>query len=841
MPAGRKPSPRPASTKSKTEKIAKATPWGCYIVFMASLERYNHSLVIAPREEWDGFLALKAADPHLDLKLLSLEDLRDLFAYSFDERAVVFLLEKGYEYPLAKDMLSALKYLKKESYSSKKLNALVPVRDELAKAGLLYLTPNPERTFQGRQVLIHDYDNYEAINDLLCEVPNLAVGPDLEEEKPISPQTLHHFTDIYEELHYIANRVAHLILKEKVDPAKIALVGLDENYDGLLEEFASRYGFTVEPHRPARLLDTPVARAFLERFESQGLVNETLEDLAASFGSSPDFASVYKIAKRFDLASFGVGQKAALYEAIFKTERAHEDRYEHAVQVASSFYPVPTVHYFLLNFAMGVYPPVAREEGYLSDAEKKELGLMTSKETNALRNHSLKLLFQKGLIEAVTFKDKAFGNLYFKAAAVKTLGIKDLKVPAEEAANDYLPYEHAAHNAALLEASFLDEERNFLHTDPRLGQYKKLREGGTYLSYDHAYVTVKATLKDPLIHYYSDLKKYFGCPFEYYVEKVLGVKDDLDIFSGRIGDVFHTVMENLYEPAFDFEKAYEAAVKKEEASRGPYKAKEKVFLTGRLKAECQEVVSYYQSHEAAIPSFKCETEKDFSLVDGGVSLGGRIDKLVTFGKPTTYLVVLDYKTGIERFDEELFQYGLSLQLPFYAAVARTIEGYEGLPFAGLFIGPLLSPTLVKPFLKAADSFLNSKYKLTGVYTNDTDVLVQLDKDFHQSSFIRGLAYSDDSGFYWSAPKNVRSEASFEEMAQKALAKAREADAAIKADQFLIAPKVYVKKAFDACQYCAYRDICYRKDEDVVHLPLGAAPADEEDADEETEEGDGDEN
>jgi HEAT repeat protein len=128
----------------------------------------SHAAIIAPKSRHDDFLALKEKDPHLDFELYTLEEMEDLFAYHYDERALERLYPEVKDEEKCEAMLKALAHLKLEKqYPSAKLEALKPIQETLLNEGLLYRTPNPERSFEGRSVVISGYQNTLRISAII--------------------------------------------------------------------------------------------------------------------------------------------------------------------------------------------------------------------------------------------------------------------------------------------------------------------------------------------------------------------------------------------------------------------------------------------------------------------------------------------------------------------------------------------------------------------------------------------------------------------------------------------------------------------------------------------------
>jgi len=235
-------------------------------------------------------------------------------------------------------------------------------------------------------------------------------------------------------------------------------------------------------------------------------------------------------------------------------------------------------------------------------------------------------------------------------------------------------------------------------------------------------------------------------------------------------------------------------------------------------------VSFYREHDAYLTDPVFKTEESFSLPleeNPLVSLTGKYDKTILFGGKNRYYVIIDYKSGSERFDENLLPYGLSLQLPLYAYNALHSSELEGAELVGLFIGPLLSFPFVKDAKKSYEECRKESLKLEGVFANDIEKLASFDPTCRDSSdLIRSLAYSS-KGFRDYSLRRTKSPADFVSFAQEAAKQALAADERIRKGDFAIRPVTY-KNAFDACQHCHFRDICYRKEDAVVHLPFDQA-------------------
>jgi ATP-dependent helicase/DNAse subunit B len=318
---------------------------------------------------------------------------------------------------------------------------------------------------------------------------------------------------------------------------------------------------------------------------------------------------------------------------------------------------------------------------------------------------------------------------------------------------------------------------------------------------------------------------------------ILLLEERGNAFFARVGTIFHAVLQALYaSPSFDFETSWAKAVADEADKNGAFTPKEKALFL-RLKDECSYAVAFYQRHDSLLVNATYRAEQAFHLASPEnplVSFAGQYDKIVEFGSNQRYYAIIDYKTGAERFDEGMLPYGLSMQLPYYAYYASQAPELQGAELIGLFIGPILSPTLVKNVKDTLEKFNNDKFKLEGVFAKDISKMLQFDPSASQSDFIRSLAYSESKGFRSYSLARAKSPEEFATLAESAKKLTLEADERIRKDDFAISPAVY-KGTFDACAYCPYRDICYRKDEAIRHLPLTPGVQEDDEEGEESEE------
>jgi CRISPR/Cas system-associated exonuclease Cas4 (RecB family) len=795
------------------------------------LFRYQNSVIIAPRELFDDYLALKKREPSLNLHLYTLEEVEAAFTYQSDERALIYLLKQGYPYSEAKDILREIAFVENKPYQNPKLQKLLALQKELLAEGLLYKLPNPERLFEKKNILVAGYHCGRRISNYLGELHNMAMGFDVGEEAAAIPP-LSSFKNVYEELAYLYNRIAE-DLHNGVSIDSIYVYGLDPLYEDLIHEYNRHYGFQIEEVNDSRLFDSVLYHDFALSFLEKGL-DASLAELEKGNAENPDYATLYRFSKRFAGIFTDPKQQLALYDEIAKATPASPRHYQQVVRRLTEPFAPRGSHIYLVNFTMGVFPSSAAEDPYLFDEGVAELGRATSQEISLERALELNRLLTSGHLSAITFKEKGFGSVYFPSGIVKEKGMSVLVSPR-------LPYDYSTEKQRYLTLSLLDQKTNFLYRDPRLEALLSQTDVKAYRSYDFAYTPFKP-FKEEKERSYSPtaLHKFFGCPYSYYLERVLGLKDTALSFPMRLGYLFHALLSDYYKkPSFDFASEWKSLLAEEASKNGAWTPKEEALFI-RLKDEAEEMIAFYQHHDSFLKNLSVTSEEHFQLPLAErplVSLEGQYDKIVCFGDLAPAFVVVDYKTGGERFNKNLVPYKLSLQLPFYAYYALQVEPYKTRSLVGLFIGPLLSSGLYrKKEDESNEKFNNDKFKLEGLFTSDADLLSSFDPSFRssrESDLIRACHYSEKSGFYTYAADRAKSAEDFASLALAAKNAVLEADSRIFAGDFSIQPLVY-KSEFDACAYCPYRDVCYRDDTAVNYQP--SSPEDEEASDADDDDG-----
>ncbi len=346
----------------------------------------------------------------------------------------------------------------------------------------------------------------------------------------------------------------------------------------------------------------------------------------------------------------------------------------------------------------------------------------------------------------------------------------------------------------------------------------------------------------------SRLEKYEECPFKYFINYGLSVKEpyDYSFQSNDYGNLFHRILEIYGSRIMDLGISY-SELGYEEHIRISDEAINQAFLeldysfdeSSRLHfhediirdiaKDNIDVVAWQNKRSEFVPiGFEMSFSKHGDLnspvitLDGGrnITLTGfidRVDECIDGDKK--YLRVIDYKSGHTIFDLTKIYYGLQLQLLTYLNVLKS-DGLGDVKAAYYYHidKPIVEGTLDDEInydilLKRHDYYKSylDKFKLNGFGEGSSNVVSKL--EIHEPSGTLdtiNVAYKKDGTFtsksaVYSAD-DIESLLKYQEYKLKKIA-----DDMFKGD-ISISPYILSKKT--PCDYCNYKDICGVKKSDA---------------------------
>ncbi|MBR4529656.1 MAG: PD-(D/E)XK nuclease family protein, partial [Lachnospiraceae bacterium] len=221
----------------------------------------------------------------------------------------------------------------------------------------------------------------------------------------------------------------------------------------------------------------------------------------------------------------------------------------------------------------------------------------------------------------------------------------------------------------------------------------------------------------------------------------------------------------------------------------------------------------YQLSKGVFRSFA--SELDFTEGDGRMLLRGRIDRLDAYEDPAArYLRVIDYKSGKQTWDPNLYVHGISLQLMVYLRAALTQERNSDtdrlIVPAGVFYYHIDDPIL-KLEKELITSDIESRriksLSMKGVANTDRRILVMMDQslDGEEGAKSDVLPMTLKKDGTPDAHSHGLTTEEFELVSRYTDHQIRTLGERIRDGETGVHPYRYKKQ--NACTWCAYRGIC----------------------------------
>ena len=718
------------------------------------------------------FLSLKKNNPFLKIKYYTKEEVGKELEFEVDDVLISFLMEdKDYDYIKAKKLANLLIFANENKFSYKK---------ELLNKNIISKNIYGELTFKNKEVYLFEcIEDRELINLLLrhdIAYKQLNIN-DILEEKDFKNK-IYLFKDYTEEFHYFYSSINKLLIKDNVDPKNIYIY-MDKPIPFLIEEFSSLYKINSNFKYSRSLLSDPICYKLINGFyENKKIdVNFNEEELAGSNTLSLDILRKVKNS----IKTFKLDQKEfdkgylSLMEIVSSLSIASISLKE-GINIINKPIFKDNIRLFVSNFESNVFYKVYKDDNIYLDRELINFDLNTSSD---------KTLLSKRLMD--NFLRYSNATIFAKVK----LHLSD-KLYDSEFMNLYnLKYQPESQNLNI----------NGLYTDKAkemiLSTFKDkylFKEDSIYKSYDNEFKKFNFNSINDLS--VTDFEKYSTCPFKFYVSKYLNIDEFESTYFTKLGNLLHSVMEEVYNPNFDFEKIFQ-----DKLNISEFEEYEKVLVLNTVKPYFKlGVEEYYLKNIDAfkeigqngiIKEINNPVKVDINS-DTTIFLKAKADAKFVHG---SWITIFDYKSGSKSFSEDNLDIGIDLQLPLYSYLLTETQGDRR---KGFFIAHILK-----------DYSLNEKNNHYEI--NDTLESWKIEgrfdyKDETYSSLVAPLIKSktkqeEKNGYQYN----------FEEIVQKSVDKMKEIVLKIKDNNFDIHPiEIPGSNGKTSCSSCNFRSICYRK-------------------------------
>ena len=702
-----------------------------------------------------------------NVKVLSISDARKMALGSISDDAR-YLLRKEFNLDL--------------SYIKVILDNVLYKRDDL-KIYYDYLDSN---NLIKRNICKEEYKTIKCINVMVDDYIKEYFNKDIFKYK-VDDKKYNHEINIFNDYESEIVWVAESILTNGYKFSDVKLVNVLPEYKKVISKVFSMYNIPINIGFSYSVYKSGVFRIFIKSLEDSRDIGKAIDDISAC--NIKDIIIGYFNGKNYEVID---DIAIEIIKDDFKNICVKEDVIKDAVSIIDIFdiYNKDNI-YYLMGFNDSV-PKKYKDEDYYSDIDKVESKILSSKEKNKLSLNIFENIFNGTKNLYVSYSLKSSFLTYNPSTFIKD---NDLVVNNITDINFNLSNRYNR----LLYSKKVDEYISYGVSCKDL-EILNSNYSIPYKEYDNKFKgLLNKEIDIPIKLSYSSIKTFYECGFKYYLDNVLKLGKFEETLSQKIGNVFHHVLSRMYDDNFDMDKEYDKELSELSSSNM------ELFFLNKLKKELENIIKFLRSFDSdsSLNSNICENKFVIEdIIKDKVSLKGFIDN-IKLNYDKKIIMLIDYKTGNVETTLDNINYGLNLQLPIYLyLISSEFKDYK---IGGFYLSKILENK------KMGEE--DATYKFEGYSTTNEEVLEKLDSTYKSSNYIKGLKLTNN-GFY--SYSKVLDECNIDKVMNVAKDKVLEASNKIVNKEFYINPKMIDKK-YDSCEYCKYKDICFKTYEDEVNL------------------------
>ena len=663
------------------------------------------------------------------IKLMSFTELKKGLFFDYSNEAIFHVMRKfNLDYDLARKYIMNLYYLEDKTYDNPKYKFLCEIKDFLNELKLLIKDPLFKSLLERKKIYVYGFDYIDSFNRYMLSMLNDVTI--LEHPcKNIKHEAIE-FNNIQDEISYVGERIAELI-SSGVSLDKIYIANVDDSYFFTMKRIFGCLGIPYYLKSETCVYDTAIGEYAINNFSNNFYSLLAKIKLKFDVENNEFNNKVYVKIKSILDTYFWVKDEDILDLFIEETKRARIgiNHYKKEITTTELLNNVfaDDEYVFLINFNQGSIPKIKKDIDYLND-DIKPVFLSKSYEYNRDIKVSLLKCISNIKNLTITYKKNTVSGEILPSSLVESEYISVIKGFMTISAYSDL-------NNKIILANKLDKLIKFNELDDTTIVLNN-NYNIPYNEYNHKYKTVN---KDKLINAidgklnfsYSNIEKYYECPFKFYLKSILKIDEYNDTLDTLIGNAFHHTLEVSLRDAVDPSLVYDEYIKNVDM---PLNNKDKFFIS-TLKEEIlfiYDVIKRQYEH-FNITRQEFEASKVLEVKHPfNTTIKGFVDKIIYMDNKA---FIIDYKTGGDKINSNLFEFGLNLQLPIYLYLLNELEADTSVQ--GIYLQHLLSQK--KVFSLGNSEPKEQSLRLDGITFGPLENIKDMDDTYEKSSVIKGLA------------------------------------------------------------------------------------------------------
>jgi ATP-dependent helicase/DNAse subunit B len=727
----------------------------------------------------------------LNVKFMSIKEFKNNYFGTYKSDALYFLLKNfNINYAVAKEYLDNIFYDYKP---------LENIYNDLKDNGYLIINPYFKQTLKDYHIIVINYPN---IDDYLVKIFKAYNAEFINQGVNNYLPKVYEFNDIDKEISFVLEDILKNLNNKTLND--FYLVNVDDAYEFSLKRIAKLYNIPLNFNKYTSIYGSKTVQDFLANLKSTYNIEDALNSIKQNniYNLIVDILNKYTIPEMIDNEFIKVidGELAVL--------KIKDREYDNAVNVIGyDEIDREDATYYFMNFNEGIVPKNYYDDALIKDMDRQKLGLNTSIINLNNEKKTITNILRTYPNVIVTYKLKDYFNTYLPSPLISDLNLEVIK-------DQNITYGYSNNYNKLLLAEKLDNYYKFNELDNVLLDLYATYDNNLYKSYDNSfkgidYELLKDFLNNKTNLSYSSLDNYYKCSFRFYIANILKLDPFKDTFMTFIGNLFHDCLSHMYDDTFNLKDNYNNFLK------GKVLTNKEKFFVDKLYIELEKIIAIIRKQDNHSSFTQVMTEKHIAIDkshDLTINFLGFVDKIKYEEKDNSMiLAIVDYKTGEPNVSLNNINYGLNLQLPIYIYLA-TNGLHKNVKIAGFYLQKILNSPKLESNNPEMD--LQNNLKLDGYTIDDEEIITDLDNTYENSEMILGISKTIGGDF----KKNSRliSQEDIDKINVIVNDLIDKAILGIEKCDFIINPK-RVNDKLVGCQYCNFKDICFKKEEDIVDL------------------------
>lgn len=760
-------------------------------------------IIITNNENKNNFIKqIRKKEPFTNYKFYSLNEFFNNFPYKFTNEALDFIIsEENVILEVAIKYLKTLLFYPIEKLKTPKGLYLQNLKQKLIKNNLLQPNNLFYNFLKQNELLFYNILEKKDLTQSLKDFSNKKFITTLTNNlKP----TIYELDNIDEEISFVGEKIAELI-NNKIDINKIYIKNINDDYLPKIIRIFNLMHIPIFLKERTNLIEIPIVSKFFNLYkqeEQKGI--DYLQNLPDNQNNNDIICNVISVINKYQ----SLQNKISFIENELKSKKIKQNPSTNCVKEIDLLTITNEDEYvFILGFN-NKCPVIYKDEDYLSDLEKDMLGYSTTTELNKLSKEDTQNMINNTKNCTITYSKTHLGKDCYPSSLLNNYEIKKENHLKFNVSHDFNKFYLAKLLDNYTKYNTITNELIILNNNYQI-PYRTYEENFTGIVKEDLYTY----LKNNLTISYTSLDNYNKCAFKYYLEHILKISPFEETFNIIIGNLYHHILERIYDEEFDFDYYF---TKFTQDLNLDYKDK---YFLNKLKKELNYVIDIIKNQEKFSSLKNKITEETVEIPIKGiipVTFKGKIDKLSYLEVDNhTVINITDYKTGNTTINPSYFPLGFNLQLPTYLFLANKIKKFNNIILGGFYLQKVILPKIKFNAKKNYETEQKNSLKLQGYSNPSKNILELVDNSYQDSKLITGLKEKKDGNFaFTSKMLDEETTTKLTEIIEKNIYNC--VDNILNA-KFQIDPKIIDNKDNISCEYCKFKDICYKKAKDYIYL------------------------